>query len=544
MDPLTARARKLIGDHALAAVLDAYLAGSPAKRAKTPDLIKPEDLPPRWKGILDKQSSDAAEFFYQLLDIKNRYTFLSRLFESKILKSLEAILAALDSRNDIVLALCARSIYEQIGSLAFIHGKSAKFLIAITKAGSFPEASVLARALVDAYRVQMLGTRFFTSDDDLTKMGLVKATNVMNLIDAADEKIPQFRRFYDLLCEIVHPNYFSNAILTNANLLDWSPEPDESFQADIRTWIFDAVAGALAATERFSEDWFWRFLYEVDHLARKVVAHRTAFPVLFNEAAFGSSGEGTSESDAIQFHCRSWRDHFRMLDIYRQKHVSLGQVLELVKESHDADFYYDHYSTGTRMVVFRIPKSFDFPASISNRWIYGRKVFRFPIGCGEMPTEDFSIVLAELPPRAATEHVFILQGHEPVISAIAQTKPFGFYLINPGLWRAPDGTPVLFLHFKISATGIDGAAVKNITYVANPLSKADLDCLRAIGRQSHIHLFILNEDLEQLNFFEFQNNYRLNEFADFAEEACAGMTCHGFAKAKYQFVCRKLNSNP
>jgi hypothetical protein len=129
-----------------------------------------------------------------------------------------------------------------------------------------------------------------------------------------------------------------------------------------------------------------------------------------------------------------------------------------------------------------------------------------------------------------------LQGEEPCISSIAETKPFGFYIINPGIWRAPDGTPVLFIQFKISATGIDGAAIKKITYVANPLSKAELDCLRAIGRQSHVHLFILNEAQEQLNFFEFQNNFSLTEFADFAERASEGMASHDFTKARSEFL--------
>ena len=535
---LSPEARRLIGDHKLAAVLDAYLANSLTKRARTPDLVKLADIPSRWKSLLDKQTPEAARFFEQLLDIKNRYTFLSRLIEAKLMKSLDAALAGLDTGNDLVLALCARSIYEQIGSLAFIHAKSTQFLTAIEKAPSFADGSGHAHALVEAYRVQMLGTRFFTSTEDLAKMGLVKATNVMNLIDAADAKIPQFRRFYDLLCEIVHPNYFSNAILTNANLLEWSPEPDEAFQADIRTWIFDALAGALAATELYSEDWFWRFLYEIDHLSRKVLVHHQAFNTLFKDADFGFVGDGKSETSAIQFKCRSWREHFRMWDLY-QKNISPGGLpLQLIKESQDADFYFDHYSKDNQTVVVRIPKSFDFPASTSNRWIYGRTAFRFTASNDEKQPPEFAIVLAELPPRMTPEFIFILQGEEPSISKIAQTKPFGFYFYSGGFWRASDGTPVMLLQFKISASGVDGPAIKEILYLANPLSKGDIGALDAVSRQSHIHLFILNEDLEQLNFFEFQNNFRLNEIVDLAGKACAGMTCHDFAKAKAEFIAQ------
>jgi hypothetical protein len=536
MKTLSPEARELIGDHKLAAVLDTYLTNSPTKRARTPDLVKSSDLPEKWRELLSKQTSDVTRFFDHLLDIKNRYTFLSRLIEAKLMKSLEASLLGLHTRNDLALALCVRSIYEQIGSLASIHHESSRFLKEIRRLTSFTEANTRADALVQAYRVQMLGTRFFTSSEDLAKMGLVRASNVMDLIDSADKEIPQFRRYYDLLCEIVHPNYLSNAVLTNANLTDWSPEPDESFQADIRTWIFDALSGALTATEDFTDDWFWHFIYEIDHLYRKVLVHRKPFNALFNEAAFGFCGDGKSEVNAIQFKCRSWREHFRMFDVYRKENISAEQPLQLIKETQDADFHYDHYTAGSQPVIVRIPKSFDFPASASNRWIYGRTVYRFALSDNDAQPTDFNIVLAELPPRISTEFIFILQGEEPCISSIAETKPFGFYIINPGIWRAPDGTPVLFIQFKISATGIDGAAIKKITYVANPLSKAELDCLRAIGRQSHVHLFILNEAQEQLNFFEFQNNFSLTEFADFAERASEGMASHDFTKARSEFL--------
>lgn len=452
----------------------------------------------------------------------------------KLLKCLDAALLCLESHNDLALALCARSIYEQVGSLAFIHRKSTVFLEDIRKLSSFAEASVRADRLIETYRVQMLGTGFFKSKEDLEKLGLREVENVMKLIDAADKVIPQFRRHYDLLCEVVHPNYFSNAIITNANLLEWSPEPDAGFQADIRTWIFDALAGALDATEHYTDDWFWRFLYEIDHLYRKILFQCGPFKDLFREAKFGFSGDGKTQTSAIQFHANSWRDHFRMLDHYKAKHQPAG-AMPVITELQDAIFHYDQYLIGSESLFVKIPKDFDFPAATSNRWVYGRTVFKFTPSQVDDGQEVF-IVQAELPPRLVPEFIFLLKGSDPEISAIAKTRPFGFYMDNAGLWKSSECCPVLFIKFRISPAGIDGLPVKEFIYTGNPLSEVEMSAFRSLARQTHVHLFVLNEYHEQVDFFEFDNTFQIDQMVEMVEQACRGMKCQDFAKAKNEFV--------
>lgn len=523
-----------IGDHKLAASFETYLSSTGQKRSRTPDRVNYSDISSEWKNLLAAKGPEAISFFQHLLDIKTRYTFLSRLIEMKLLKNLEAALFCLESHNDLALALCARSIYEQVGSLSFMHRKSTVFLEDIRKFSSFAEALARADSLIETYRIQMLGTGFFKSQEDLEKLGLRKVENVMKLIDTADKVIPQFRRHYDLLSEVVHPNYFSNAIITNANLLDWSPEPDLDFQADLRTWIFDALAGALDAMEHYTDDWFWRFLYEIDHLYRKILFSDRPFKDLFREAKFGLSGDGKSQTSAIQFHASSWRDHFRMLDHYKAKHSPAGQM-RVIAEMQDAKFHYDQYLIGSESLFIRIPKDFDFPATTSNRWLYGKAVFQFnPSHVDDH--QEFSLVQAELPPRLVPEFIFLLKGNDPEISAIAKTRPFGLYIDTAGVWSSSDHCPVLFIKFRVSREGVDGPPVKELVHIANPQSETEMNAFRSLAKQTHVHLFILNERHEQIDFFEFNNTFQIDQVAEMAEQACRGMKCQDFAKAKNEFL--------
>src|ERR1041384_2169587 len=298
----SAEARTRLAEHKTLKLLEDYFAASHRKRARTPDLVKLEELPTEWKPLIASRGTEAAALFQRLVELKTRFTFVTRLVEFKLCLIYESAIAAVNSANDLALALAARSVYEHVASLAYIHSKTQAFLLDMKTLGLFSEAIQRADTLIQTYKAQVLGSRFFTKAEDLAKLGLVNATNVLTMMDTADKSIAQFRRMYDLLCEVVHPNYFSNGIVTNANLLDWSLEADQSYQADIRTWVLDAITAAISATEHFTEQWFWRFIYEADHLYRKLAFGASSYADLTAEAKFGFARDGKSKESAIQFH--------------------------------------------------------------------------------------------------------------------------------------------------------------------------------------------------------------------------------------------------
>ena len=57
-------------------------------------------------------------------------------------------------------------------------------------------------------------------------------------------------------------------------------------------------------------------------------------------------------------------------------------------------------------------------------------------------------------------------------------------------------------------------------------------------RQSHWHLFLINKDNEQVEFFEFENTFLLYEALQTAEEACEGMKSIDFRKAQEEFMSK------
>jgi hypothetical protein len=134
--------------------------------------------------------------------------------------------------------------------------------------------------------------------------------------------------------------------------------------------------------------------------------------------------------------------------------------------------------------------------------------------------------------------MLLLQGTEPAISQLAATRPFGFYSESAGFWRSQHG-PVMFVNFKISASGPDGAPVKKLTLITNPLSPAELAALRSLAKQTHLHLALVNENHEEVDFFEFENTIPWDSLASDAESACKGIQCQDFEKARAEFSAKQ-----
>lgn len=174
---------------------------------------------------------------------------------------------------------------------------------------------------------------------------------------------------------------------------------------------------------------------------------------------------------------------------------------------------------------------------LNNKWNLGKANF----GIHKVPKayEDYNgiyAIYASLDKSIGTEVVLYIRDETDFIYKLAKQKPFKLFL-KPGVVNTTYG-PLLFLLFWVP-----DSVVKNRVYVEfdvhlNPLQPEHLAVFYDLSRQSHWHLFLINKENEQIEFFEFENNYGLYESLIFLEEACSSKVSIDFLKAKKEFMSK------
>ena len=112
---------------------------------------------------------------------------------------------------------------------------------------------------------------------------------------------------------------------------------------------------------------------------------------------------------------------------------------------------------------------------------------------------------------------------------IARLSPFRLQL-NTGLIPCPSG-PVLFLLYWLKRPeGDEPFAMFENTL--NPHDNRQLQVYWDLARQTHWHVFVLGQENEELNWFEFENNFGLDITFDRVAAAVARLPCKNFMAAK------------
>ena len=155
--------------------------------------------------------------------------------------------------------------------------------------------------------------------------------------------------------------------------------------------------------------------------------------------------------------------------------------------------------------------------------------------------EDYNgiyTVYASLDKSIGTEVILYIRDETDFIYDIAKVRPFELYM-KSGIVRTEYG-PLLILLFYIPDPRFEGRPFTMFDIHLNPFEPQHLGMFYDLSRQSHWHLFLLNKENEQAEFFEFDNTYGLYEALQTVEDACRGMKSIDFWKAKEKFVNQYL----
>ncbi|MBE0552002.1 MAG: hypothetical protein IH619_06455 [Ignavibacterium sp.] len=172
---------------------------------------------------------------------------------------------------------------------------------------------------------------------------------------------------------------------------------------------------------------------------------------------------------------------------------------------------------------------------LNNKWNLGKANFgTHKVSKAYKDFNGIYTVYAALDNSIGTEVILYIRDETDFIYDVAKVRPFDLFM-KSGVVRTEFG-PLLFLLFFIPDPRFEDRPFAMFDDHLNPLSPEQLSVFYDLSRQTHWHLFLINKENEQIEFFEFENNYGLYETLQTVEEACKGMQSIDFLKAQEQFI--------
>ena len=184
----------------------------------------------------------------------------------------------------------------------------------------------------------------------------------------------------------------------------------------------------------------------------------------------------------------------------------------------------------------------------NNKWNHGRTELHYS---GAFPWSNlagFSSGVMPMPivldPAVGEEIGLFIIDYTSFAHEIASLKPFQLY-INSGLVRCQAGPILFFLYWlpkprlswlrrPLSRSRHEPFA--SFEYIVNPHDSSTMGLFRGLADQTHWHVFVIGPDDEELNWFEFPNNFDLGSTLASVDKAVSSlpMTDYEAAKAEFQ----------
>ncbi len=139
---------------------------------------------------------------------------------------------------------------------------------------------------------------------------------------------------------------------------------------------------------------------------------------------------------------------------------------------------------------------------------------------------------AILDPRIGMETILCLFDSTDFIHKIAALRPFTL-MLKAGVVRTSYG-PVVFLLFWLPDPKT-GTPFMVFEQTLNPHNPVILAPYYDLARQTHWHVFVLDRDGNELNWFEFKNIFGLQKTLVMVATMTSNMPCTDFNSAKQEY---------
>lgn len=171
-----------------------------------------------------------------------------------------------------------------------------------------------------------------------------------------------------------------------------------------------------------------------------------------------------------------------------------------------------------------------------NKWLHGPTQFQNLSLDSHMGVHDGFLPLPViLDPSIGEEVALFVRDQTPFMEKLRQINPFRL-MLKSGCARNNFGAIIFLLFWVQNPLDYSEPFAAWDCYI-DPKDAVMMRLWRALASQSHWHLFLIGTEDKQENFFEFENDYGLNEALDFMESACSNIETIDFNRAKEQFMC-------
>lgn len=116
---------------------------------------------------------------------------------------------------------------------------------------------------------------------------------------------------------------------------------------------------------------------------------------------------------------------------------------------------------------------------------------------------------------------------------ISKLEPFRLELVS-GTFFCPSG-PVMFLLFWLPQPRRPQLPFASFKNTVNPHNPDAMQFYWDLARQTHWHVFVIGPDDEELNWLEFENEFKLESTLNQGVEIAAKLPCVDFDQARLEF---------
>lgn len=156
-------------------------------------------------------------------------------------------------------------------------------------------------------------------------------------------------------------------------------------------------------------------------------------------------------------------------------------------------------------------------SEIRNQWVQGKRSFDFPNLDQCMGSRDGFIALkAVIDEEIGEEVVLFIRDQTAFMEKLRLINPFRFMMKN-GIAKTSYGNLVFFL-FWVEDPSDTQKPFSMWDWYVNPIEDYSADLLDKMSRQTHWHLFLIGENNQQENFFEFKNRYDMKNILNLIQK--------------------------
>ncbi|SDO86800.1 hypothetical protein SAMN04487957_1145 [Halomonas shengliensis] len=297
---------------------------------------------------IDKLEEPLKSIAFRLFSIADKGFFLFQVCEWKIDYLCEALIHAIEAKNPISLANNARALVEHLATLVAIAKELEKLQERLRGQG---QEKAIFKAIETAET--FIYRAYYGKSPKVATESNEQALHVNDCLKTLKEEVSDIEDVYDFLCEYVHPNHGSNALVSTGQLASGRLNPPEAYHRE----TLDRLRRYCTLCMLFLRDRgveHGTIFVKINNLFELCCARGAKISNVFSIKAPNPDGNGKSKETAYFF--RKARTAFEAMSLCYEFLEKEGyEVRGRQSGGFGHGVIYDIYNTDKGKVWFKVP---------------------------------------------------------------------------------------------------------------------------------------------------------------------------------------------